>query len=138
MAILADIGCLDVGRSLTDGISAVVAAETVIHDVDVVEVGGQPRDCRVAVIAVIATGDMRRVLAGRYVAIVAGTTCTNDLRVVDGVYGNPDVGRVAVFAHVGRLNVCRVLARRIGTIVAVGTVARNIYVIEIGRQPADR
>jgi len=45
---------------------------------------------------------------------------------------------MAVFAHISRLNVRQVLARRVGTVVAAGTVSRNVYVIEIGRQPADR
>lgn len=91
VAILADVCRLDVGRSLTDRIGAVVATKAVVHDVDMVEVGGQPRDCRVAVIAVNATADMRWVFAGRYDAVMTGAACTNDLRVVDGVNRNPDV-----------------------------------------------
>jgi len=72
VAILADACRLDVGRSLTDGISTVVATKTVIHDVDVIKVGGQPRDCRVAVVAVNAARDMRWVFAGRDYSIMAG------------------------------------------------------------------
>ena len=136
VAILADVGCLDVRQSLTDGIHAVVATNTVIHDVDVVEVGGQPRDCRVAVIAVIAAGYVRRVFAGRYYAVVTGAAGANDLGMVDGVNRYPDVRRMTVLANIGRLDMRQVLARSVGAIVATGTVARNIYVIEIGRQPA--
>lgn len=137
VAILADVGCLDVRRSLTDGIGAVVATNTVIHDVDVVEVGGQPRDCRVAVIAVIAAGYMRRVFAGRNYAVVTGAAGANDLGMVDGVNRYPDVRRMAVLANIGRLDMRQVLARSIGAVVATGTVACDIYVIEICRQPAD-
>lgn len=39
VAILAYVCCLDVSRSLADGIGAVMATKTVVHDVDVVEVG---------------------------------------------------------------------------------------------------
>lgn len=137
VAILADVSCLDVRRTLADGIGAVVATNTVIHDVDVVEVGGQPRDCRVAVIAVVAAGDMRRVFAGRNCAVMTGAAGANDLGVVDEVRRYPDVRGMAVFAHIGRLDVRQVLACSVGTVMAAGTVARNIYVIEIGRQPAD-
>lgn len=45
---------------------------------------------------------------------------------------------MAVFADIGRLNVRQVLARSVGTVMTAGTVARNIYVVEVGRQPADR
>ena len=137
VAILADVSCLDVRRSLTDGIRAVVATNTVIHDVDVVEVGGQPRDCRVAVIAVNATRDMRWVFAGCYCAVMTGAAGANDLGVVDEVGRYPDVRGMAVFAHIGRLDVRQVLARSVGAVMAAGTVARNIYVVEICRQPAD-
>ena len=137
VAIFADVGCLDVSRSLTDGIGAIVATNTVIHDVDVVEVSGQPRDCRMAVIAVIAAGDMRWVFAGRYCAVMTGAAGANDLDVVDRVNRYPDVRGMAVFANIGRLNMRQVLARSVGAVMAAGTVARNIYVIEIRRQPAD-
>lgn len=137
VAIFADVGCLDVGRSLADGIGAVVATNAVIHDVDVVEVGGQPRDCRVAVIAVNAARDMRWVFAGRYCAVMTGAAGANDLGVVDEVGRYPDVRGMTVFAHIGRLDVRQVLARSVGAVMAAGTVARNIYVVEICRQPAD-
>ena len=137
VAILADVGRLHMQRALAGGFGAVVAAEAIVHDVDVVEVGGQPRDCRVAVIAVIAASDMRRVFAGRNCAVMTGAACANDLGVVDEVGRYPDVRGMAVFAHIGRLDVCRVLARSVGAVMAAGTIARNIYVVEICRQPAD-
>ena len=132
MAILADVRCLDVRRSLTDGICAVVATNTVIHDVDVVEVGGQPRDCRVAVIAVIAARDMRRVFAGRNCAVMTGAAGTNDLGVVDEVRRYPDVRGMAVFAHIGRLDVRQVLARSVGAVVATDAIANDACMIKIG------
>lgn len=55
---------------LAGRIGAVVATEAIVGDVDVIKVRRNPRDCRVAVVAVVAAGDMRWVFAGRYRAIV--------------------------------------------------------------------
>ena len=90
-----------------------------------------------AVIAVIAAGDMRRVFAGHYCTVMAGAAGANDLSVVDRVNRYPGVRRMAVLANIGRLNMRQVLARSVGAVMAAGTVTRNIYVIEIRRQPAD-
>jgi len=138
VAILANIGCLDVGRSLANGIGAVVATHTVVHDVDVVKVGRQPGDCRMAVVAIIAAGDMGGVFAGCYEAVMTGAASTNDLRMVNGVNRHPDVRCMAVLADIGRLDVCEVLARSVGAVMAAGAISRDIYVIEIGWQPGNR
>jgi len=91
MAILANIGRQHVGRSLANSIGTVVAANTVVHDVDVVEVGGQPGNGGMAVIAIIAAGDVGRVFSGRYDAVMTRAAGTNDLCVVDRVSRSPDV-----------------------------------------------
>ena len=56
---------------LAGRVSAVVAAEAIIGNVDVVEIRRDPCDCRVAVIAVVAARDVRRVLARCCRSIVA-------------------------------------------------------------------
>ena len=43
------------------------------------------------VVAICAARDMRWILTGRYYAVMAGATGTNDLRVVDRVNRHPDV-----------------------------------------------
>ena len=78
-------------RSLANGIGTVVTTNTVVHDVDVVEVGRQPGDRCVAVVAIIAACDMGRVIAGRYDAVMTRAACTDDLRVVNRVNRHPDV-----------------------------------------------
>lgn len=57
--------------SLARRVSAVVAAETVTRNVDVIEVRWNPPDGRMTIVAVIATGDMRRVFTGRHRSVVA-------------------------------------------------------------------
>ena len=72
----AELGGLDVQRPLARGVSAVVAAEAVVHDVGVVEIRRHPGHRRVAIVAVVATGDVRRMFAGCRYAIMtraAGT-----------------------------------------------------------------
>ena len=60
VAVLADIGRVDVGRSLAGRIRAVVAVGAVAGDVHVIEVRRDPRVRRVAIVAVGATGDVVR------------------------------------------------------------------------------
>lgn len=83
MAILTNIGRLHVTGSLTGRVGPVVAAETVACDVYVIEVRREPCERRMAVIAVVAARDMRRVFAGRDRAVVAGEASADDLDMVD-------------------------------------------------------
>jgi len=53
----------------------------------------------VAVVAIIAAGDMCWVLAGRNDAVVAGAAGADHLGVIHGVRRDPDIGIVAVFAN---------------------------------------
>ncbi len=72
MAVLTDIGRLDMRGVFADSFGAVVAIEAAASDVDVVEVRWQPANRRVAVVAVIVAGNVRRVLASCRDAVVAG------------------------------------------------------------------
>jgi len=106
MAVLTNVGGQDMCRMLAGGIGAVMAADAVIGDVGVIEVGR----CRMAIITVVATGDMRRVLALGRVAIVAREAGADDLRVIDHVCRRKRHNIVTVFANHGRIDVSRVFA----------------------------
>lgn len=121
---------------LARGIGAVVAADAISRDIDVIEVRRQPADCRMAILAVVTAVDMIRALAGRDDAVVAGSAGSKDLRVVDGIDRYPDIRCVAVFADVAGLYMGLRLARRVGTVVAAEAISRDVDVIEIRRQPA--
>ena len=84
-----------------------------------------------AVVAIIAAGDMRRVLACRNNAVVAGAAGSNNLGVVHRISWNPDVGIMAVFANFCCQNVRRILAGRFDAVVAACTIAGDAYVIKI-------
>lgn len=86
-----------------------------------------------AVVAIIAARDVGWVLAGRYEAVMAGAACTYDLRVVDGVHRHPDVRCMAVLADIGCLDMREALAGGVNAVVAAGAIARDIYMIEVGR-----
>ncbi len=73
VTVLADVGCLHVSGALASGIAAVMAAEAIVDDIGVVEVRGCPCNGGMAVVTVIATGDVRRVFAGRLDAVMTGT-----------------------------------------------------------------
>jgi len=64
MTIFANIGCGDVSGSFADRVDVVVAIYAIAGDVHVIEVRGNPGNCRMTVVADIAAGNMRRVLAG--------------------------------------------------------------------------
>jgi len=91
----------------------------------------------VTVVAIIATGDMRWVLACRNDAVVTGAASADDLGVVHGECWNPDIGIVTVFANFRCQNVRRILAGCFNAIVAACTIAGDTYVIEIRGQPTD-
>ena len=91
-----------------------------------------------AVIAGIATKNMRWVLARRDRAVMTAVTRTDDLCVVYGKDWCKYVGVVTVLAHVTGLNVSEILADGIDAIVTVDTVTRNVEMIKVRGQPADR
>jgi len=102
----------------------------------VVEAGRRKRNRRMAVIAVIAASNMRRVLADGYRAVMAGRTGANDLGMVHCVNGRENNVVVAVFANIRRQNMCWAFADCIDTVVTAYAVARDVNVVEVGRYPA--
>ena len=136
MAVLTDIAGLHVICRFACGVHSVVTAKAVARDVHVIEVGGQPASRRMAIVAVIATRNVCRVLAGRRNPVMTRAAGTNHLRMIDGIGRGPHIGVVAVLANDGRLNMRRTLARCIDTVVAVGAVACDVGVIESGWNPA--
>ena len=65
MAIFTDIRCLHMCRVLACRLSAVMTADAVAEDVDVIEISGHPASRRMTVIAGITAGNVSRILAGR-------------------------------------------------------------------------
>jgi len=115
-----------------------VAIATVAAYVRVIEIRWRPRHCCMAIIAVVAAGDMRRMFSCSNRAVMARTTSANDLRVINVESRYPRIRRMTVFAHVAGLNVCRVLASRICTVVAARAISRDVHVVKVGRQPPGR
>lgn len=91
-----------------------------------------------AIVAVLATRDVRWVFARRRNAIVAGATGAKNLRVVNSEGWCPDVGIVAVLADFSCQYVCRIFARRFDSVMAAGAVACDPNMIEVSGQPAGR
>ena len=125
------------GQVLAECVGAVVAAYAIARYVDVIKIRGHPGDSYVAVVASIAARDMCRRLAGCDVAVVAGITSTNYLRVVHHGRRSPKIDAVTIFADRCCRNMRSVLASCIGTVVAARTIADYVCVIEIRRCPGD-
>lgn len=138
VAILANIGSLNVVLILARRVDPVVATDAVTRNIHVVEVCWQPARCRVTVLTVVTAGDVCQGLAGRDDAIMACAASAKHLRVVDRIDRHPDIGVVAVLANIRRLDVRGAFAGSRNTVVATETVSSDANVIEIRRQPAGR
>jgi len=101
MAVFTDVRGLYVQRILPDGFSTVVAAEAVVGDVGMIKEDREPANGAVAVIAVVTTGDVGRVLAGRRRTVMAGTAAADNLRVIDHCWWDPYRRAMAIFADIG-------------------------------------
>ena len=86
-----------------------------------------------AVITGITTADVGWVLARGGDAIVAGTTGTDDLGVINRVGRYPDDVVVTVLAQIRGLDMRQALASGCRAVVAVNTVAADVDVIEVRR-----
>ena len=112
-----------------------MAACAIAADIHVIEICRQPANGRVAVIAIIATRNVRCMLAGCRSAVVARAAGSEYLRMVDG-YGGFESGRaMAVLADIGRLYVGRAFAGCCSTVVAAHAVSSDACVIKYGGKP---
>lgn len=135
VAILADIRGLDVRRVFTDRIAAVMATETVIHDICVIECCRYPPDGCMAIVAVISTRDMRWGFPRRDRTVVASGAGTHHLGVVYDINRRKNDVVMAVLTDFRRLDMRGILADCISSVVAAEAISRDIDVIEIGRSP---
>ena len=135
VAVLADIRGLDMRRVFTDRIAAVMATETVIHDICVIECCRYPPDGRMAIVAVISTGDMCRRFPRRNCTVVASRAGTHHLGVVNDINRCEKDVVVAVLTDFRCLDMRGIFADCVGPVVAAEAISRDIDVIEIGRNP---
>ena len=136
MTVFTNVGRQCVLRILACRNRPVMTADTVSGDVRVIVIRGQPCDCCMAVVAIVAAGNVCRVLAGRSIAIVARTAAAEDLGMVDAIGWRPHSRVVAILTHVRGLNMRRIFTCRGNTVMAVGAASYNVCVIKIGRQPS--
>ena len=138
VTILTNVGCLYVCRTLAGGFNSVVAARTIIDDTEVIEVCWPPADRRVAVVAGIAAGNMRRMLARRDDAVMAAAAGTDNLHVINRKDRREYIGVVAVLANIASENMCLVLANGVDAVMAINTLTSDVQMVEIGWQPSYR
>lgn len=136
VARLAEVSGLDMRRVLPGCGGAVVAAEAVIGDVYVIEVGGHPASRGVAIVTGFSAGDMRRVLANCDRTVVTAGAGANDLGVINHIRRYEEGRVVAVLAGVGRQYMGNRFARCIHTVMAANAVARDARMVKESRHPA--
>ena len=135
MTILANVCGLHMPRTLASRISPIMAASTIVDDIYVVEKCRTKCDSTVAIVASRRARNVCLILAGCDDSVMARTTCTDHLRVIDHKRRHPNRWRMTIFANIRCLNVRNVLACRFDTVVTTGTVSNNVDVIKIGRCP---
>ena len=86
-----------------------------------------------AIVTIITAGDVRRMFAGRSVAVVTRTATTQHLGVIDRERWYPYRWVVAVLANIGRQYVRRVFASRRDAVVTVDAAARDVGMVEVRR-----
>lgn len=130
VAILANSRCSNVGRVLAGCADAIVAAAAIVEDAGMVEVGWYPAEGRMAVVAIIAAGNVSGVLTARNQAVVTRSTASQDLCMVHDVDRSPGDTVMTFLASVGRQNVGLTLTSRLGTVVTAGAVVEDVGVIK--------
>lgn len=125
-------------KILAGRFDTVVATHAVAGDIEMVEIGGQPPNRRMAVVAICAAADVSCMFACRRHAVMAGTARTQNLRVIDRDDGNERNRTVTVFADVACLHVCRVFAGRGSAVMATYAIIKKAGVVEIRGEPACR
>jgi len=138
VTVLTDVRCLYVREVFAGRLDTVVATCTVADNIDMVEIGRQPADRRMAVVAITAAGDMSCVFASRRDAVMAGAANTQYLCVVHRSHRLKRDRVVAVFADITCLHVCRTLAGRGSAIMTADAVSKNVGVVVSCREPPSR
>ncbi len=124
-------------RAFAGRVGTIVAADAIVDDIGMVEVGWRPGNGRMAIVAVITTGDVCRVFASCRVAVMARSAGADHLCVVHNIGWHPDVGGMTVLTHVAGLDMGQRLARRVRSVMAAEAIASDIDMIEIRRQPTN-
>lgn len=132
MASLTHLAGRHMGRVLARYRGAVMTSGAVAGDRGVVEIGGRPGVCGVAVGAGIDTGDMGIGFAHGNGAVVAAHTSADHMGMIDSGRRRPTANRVAALADLCRLEMLLVLAARSGAIMTIGATIRNTGVIISG------
>jgi hypothetical protein len=107
----------------------------VARDVRVVEVRWRPPDGRVAIITVVATGEVGRMFAGGGIAVMTGTATTEYLCVINSYYWQPTNRVMAILTDVSGLYVGRILAGRVRAVVAARAITGDVDMIEVRGDP---
>ena len=108
MAVLTEIAGRYMIDIFTDRVRAIVTTEAVTRESRVINVRRNPAGGRVAVIAVVAARNVRRVFARRNRAVMAGQTGADNLGVVNRNRRLKECGAMAIFTDIGGENVIRV------------------------------
>jgi hypothetical protein len=135
VTVLANVRGLDVQRVLAGRVGAVVAADTVAGDINVIESRRTPGHRRMAIVTGIIAGNVGGVFSGSYDAIMTGAATANYLCMVHGKHRHENVTGMAILADIAGLDMGKVLAHGFDAVVTIDAIAGDTDVIEIRRQP---
>jgi len=135
VTILANFCCQNVRGVLTGRFDTVMTAGAVTGNPNVVEVRWQPAGCRMTVVALIAAGNVGRVLSSCCNTVMTRAAGAKYLSVVNGEDWLKTDSAVAVFANVRCRDVDRASSSRRYAVVTGNAVADNANMVEQSRQP---
>lgn len=103
-----------------------------------IKIRRNPGNRRVAVVAVVAGLDMRRMLARGDRTVVTRHAGANNLRVINRIRRRPDHVVMAVFTDIGCIDVSLAFAGRSRAVVTTEAAVDDASMIEVRRNPCSR
>lgn len=120
----------------SDRVRSVVAPKAISRDTGVIEICRQPGHGRMAIVTIIAAGNVALILASSDSAVVTRAASAYDLGMVNSVCRAPDCCVMAVLANIAGRNVIGGFAGGIRSVVTTTAIAGYVCVIEVRWNPA--
>lgn len=135
MTSFTGIRTLDMGDIFARGGHAVVTTHAIACDIQMIEVGWQPRAGGMTVITSFLAGYVVCILARCGHAIVAGGATPQHFKVINLARRNPQGCGVASLADITALDMRDILTRSLDPIVTTLAIAHDTHVIKVRGQP---
>jgi hypothetical protein len=118
-----------------DRIVAIVTAEAIAAEISMVKICRQPGRSGVAIVTIVATCNVRRVLSVRDCSVMTRRARADDLGVINPVGRRPERNVMAILANIGRQDMIDIFASCVRTVVAAEAISSEIGMVKIRGHP---